>query len=159
GAEVMRGAADGIKRISLELGGKSASLVFADADLEACVSSSVWAVFDNAGQDCCARSRILVERPLFDEFAERLAARAREIRRGDPGDEQTEMGPLISAAQRERVLGYLVSAAEEGARPLCGGDARVGTELALGHFVRPAVYVDVDPSMRLMREEVFGPVV
>jgi betaine-aldehyde dehydrogenase len=159
GKEVMGAAAEGIKRVSLELGGKSASLVFADADLDACVASSIWAVYDNAGQDCCARSRVLVERPVFDELVARFVARARAIRLGDPADETTEMGPLISADQRERVRGYLAGADEAGARRLCGGEAPTAEALVRGHYLTPAVYVDVEPSMAIVREEVFGPVV
>ena len=167
GTRVMQAAAEGIKRVSLELGGKSASLVFADADLEACLDSSLWAVFDNAGQDCCARSRVLVERAVYERFVEGFVARARAIRLGDPADEATEMGPLISAEQRERVRGCLRAGDEEGARRLCGGevprsDAPEGAlpgALARGHYLTPAVYVDVDPAMRIAREEVFGPVV
>jgi betaine-aldehyde dehydrogenase len=159
GREVMRAAADGIKRVSLELGGKSASLVFADADLEACVASSLWAVYDNAGQDCCARSRVLVERPIFDDFVARFVDRARAIRLGDPADPHAEMGPLISAAQRERVRRYVAGADEAGARRLCGGEAPADERLARGHYLTPAVYVDVEPSMAIVREEVFGPVV
>ncbi|HXT50924.1 MAG TPA: aldehyde dehydrogenase family protein [Thermoanaerobaculia bacterium] len=159
GREVMQAAADGIKRVSLELGGKSASLVFADADLEACVASSIWAVYDNAGQDCCARSRVLVERQVFDDFVARFVERARAIRLGDPADEATEMGPLISAQQRERVRGYLAGADEAGARRLSGGDVPGGDALGRGHYLTPAVYVDVEPSMAIVREEVFGPVV
>jgi betaine-aldehyde dehydrogenase len=159
GKEVMQAAAEGIKRVSLELGGKSASLVFADADLEACVASSIWAVYDNAGQDCCARSRIFVERSIFDDFVARFVAKASAIRLGDPADEKTEMGPLISAAQRERVRGYLAGADEAGARRLCGGEVPAGDALARGHYLTPVVYVDVEPSMAVVREEVFGPVV
>jgi betaine-aldehyde dehydrogenase len=159
GSQVMQAAAAGIQRVSLELGGKSASVVFADADLDACVASSLWAVFDNTGQDCCARSRILVERPLFDAFVERFVTQARAIRLGDPADPQTEMGPLISRQQRQRVRGYVASGEEEGARRLCGGEAPSEGTLARGNFLTPAVFVDVTPSMRLMREEVFGPVV
>jgi len=159
GREVMQAAAAGIKRVSLELGGKSASLVFADADLEACVASSLWAVYDNAGQDCCARSRVLVERPLFDDFVARFVDEARAIRLGDPADPHAEMGPLISADQRRRVQRYIESADEAGARRLCGGDVPVGQAFAHGHYLTPAVYVDVEPSMAIVREEVFGPVV
>jgi betaine-aldehyde dehydrogenase len=159
GREVMRRAAAGIKRVSLELGGKSASLVFADADLPACVESSVWAVYDNAGQDCCARSRVLVERPVFDDFVERFVARARAIRLGDPRDPATEMGPLISADQRRRVQEYVAAGDEEGGRRLCGGEVPDDEALARGHYLTPAVYVDVTPSMRIVREEIFGPVV
>jgi betaine-aldehyde dehydrogenase len=158
GKEVMQAAALGIKRVSLELGGKSASLVFADADLDHCVESSVWAVYDNAGQDCCARSRLLVERPVFDDFVARFVERARAIRLGDPADEATEMGPLISAEQRDRVRGYLAAGDAEGARRLCGGEAPAEGPLARGHYLTPAVYVEVAPEMRVMREEIFGPV-
>jgi betaine-aldehyde dehydrogenase len=159
GREVMRAAAAGIKRVSLELGGKSASLVFADADLEACVASSLWAVYDNAGQDCCARSRVLVERPVFDDFVARFVDKARAIRLGDPADPHAEMGPLISADQRRRVQRYVENADEAGARRLCGGDVPAGRAFAHGHYLTPAVYVDVEPSMAIVREEVFGPVV
>ncbi|HEV8241494.1 MAG TPA: aldehyde dehydrogenase family protein, partial [Thermoanaerobaculia bacterium] len=143
GREVMRAAADGIKRVSLELGGKSASLVFADADLEACVASSLWAVYDNAGQDCCARSRVLVERPVFADFVARFVDKARAIRLGDPADPHAEMGPLISADQRRRVQRYIESADEAGARRLCGGEVPAGQAFAHGHYLTPAVYVDV----------------
>ena len=159
GREVMQAAAAGIKRVSLELGGKSASLVFADADLEACVASSLWAVYDNAGQDCCARSRVLVERPIFDDFVARFVDKTRAIRLGDPADPHAEMGPLISTAQRDRVRGYLAGADEAGARRLCGGEVPADGALARGHYLTPAVYVDVEPSMAIVREEVFGPVV
>jgi betaine-aldehyde dehydrogenase len=159
GREVMRRAAAGIKRVALELGGKSASLVFADADLAACVESSVWAVYDNAGQDCCARSRVLVERPVFDNFVERFVARTRAIRLGDPRDPDTEMGPLISADQRRRVQEYVATGDDEGGRRLCGGEAPADEALARGSYLTPAVYVDVTPEMRIVREEVFGPVV
>jgi acyl-CoA reductase-like NAD-dependent aldehyde dehydrogenase len=159
GREVMRAAAAGIKRVSLELGGKSASLVFADAELDACVESSVWAVYDNAGQDCCARSRVLVERPIYDDFVERFVARARAIRLGDPLDPATEMGPLISAEQRRRVLGYVAAGDAEGGRRLCGGEVPAEASLARGHYLTPAVFVDLAPAARLVREEVFGPVV
>ncbi|HVS03420.1 MAG TPA: aldehyde dehydrogenase family protein, partial [Thermoanaerobaculia bacterium] len=134
-------------------------LVFADADLDACVESSLWAVFDNAGQDCCARSRVLVERPVYDPFVERFVARARAIRLGDPMDPATEMGPLISAEQRQRVRGYLAAGEEEGARRLCGGEVPEAAGLSRGHYLTPAVYVEVTPSMRIAREEIFGPVV
>ncbi|HEV8241749.1 MAG TPA: aldehyde dehydrogenase family protein, partial [Thermoanaerobaculia bacterium] len=114
---------------------------------------------DNAGQDCCARSRVLVERPIFDDFVARFVDRARAIRLGDPADPHAEMGPLISAAQRERVRRYVAGADEAGARRLCGGEAPADERLARGHYLTPAVYVDVEPSMAIVREEVFGPVV
>lgn len=158
GSGVMQAAAAGIKNVSLELGGKSASVVFGDADLEDCVESSVFAVYDNAGQDCCARSRILVERSLFDEFVARFAERAATLLVGDPTDEQTQMGPLITADHLDTVAGYLDVADAEGATRVCGGE-RPGGGLASGSYLTPAVYVDVRSDMRLMQEEVFGPVV
>ncbi|MFO7321948.1 MAG: aldehyde dehydrogenase family protein [Chloroflexota bacterium] len=159
GTQVMKQAADGIKRVSLELGGKSANIVFADADLDTCVESSIFAVYDNAGQDCCSRSRIFVERPIYDEFVERFTARAKTLKVGDPADEATEMGPLITPQQRENVLGYIRSGDEEGATRLCGGEVPTDGPLARGNFLTPAVYVDVRTDMRIMREEIFGPVV
>src|SRR3990170_265306 len=153
GEHVMQIAAHGIKRVSLELGGKSASLVFADARLDASVESSIFAVYDNAGQDCCSRSRVLVERAAFDEFVERFAARARILRVGDTADESTEMGPLITPEQRQKVEGHIEAADAEGASRLCGGE-RLGSA---GNFLTPAVYVGVRPEMRIMQEEGFGP--
>ncbi len=158
GTQIMQGAAEGIKRVSLELGGKSANVVFADADMEACIESSIWAVYDNAGQDCCSRSRILVEKPVFEDFVERFSERAEMIRLGDPSDEATEMGPLITPAHRDTVERYLTIGDREGATRVCGG-VRPSGDLADGNFLSPAVYVDVTPDMRIMQEEIFGPVV
>ncbi len=158
GAGVMRAAADDIKRVSLELGGKSASIVFADADMAEAVESSIWAVYDNAGQDCCARSRILVERSAFDSFVSGFSDRASDLTVGDPGADGTDMGPLITPSHRASVEDHMQRAEDEGAHRVCGGE-RLGGELSGGNFLSPAVYVDVNPSMSIMREEVFGPVV
>ncbi len=155
GTKVMQAAAEHIARVSLELGGKSANLVFADADLDVCVEKSIWSVFDNAGQDCCARSRTLVQRPIYDEFLERFAKRAESIVVGEPLDETTEMGPLISAGQRQTSLDYIALGIEEGARKVTGGDVPAGP----GYFLRPAVLADARNDMRVAREEIFGPVV
>jgi acyl-CoA reductase-like NAD-dependent aldehyde dehydrogenase len=155
GALVMQQAAAGIKRVSLELGGKSANVVFADADLDACIPSSLWSVYDNAGQDCCARSRLLVERSIYHEVVERFATAAAAIKVGDPGLESTEMGPLITAAHRSRVEGYLEAGRDEGARLVTGGD-RLDSP---GFYLTPAVFADATPGMKIMQEEVFGPVV
>jgi betaine-aldehyde dehydrogenase len=157
GAEVMRRAAADVKRVSLELGGKSASLVFADADLER-AASAVFSVFGNAGQDCCARSRILVERPVYDEFVERFVERTRELRLGDPLDEATEIGSLISAEHRERVDGYVRRGRDAGARLCTGGRAPEGDPFARGSYYEPTVFADVEPQMVIAREEIFGPV-
>jgi betaine-aldehyde dehydrogenase len=147
GRSVMEGAAGTIKRVTLELGGKSANIVFADADLEKAAAAAPYAVFDNAGQDCCARSRILVERSAYDRFAELLTEATRGVKVGDPADESTEMGPLISAAHRETVASFV-----EG-EPLFRGDTPAGKG-----FWFPCTLVEAKPGDRIEREEVFGPV-
>jgi acyl-CoA reductase-like NAD-dependent aldehyde dehydrogenase len=154
GTGVMRAAAPNITRVSLELGGKSANVVFEDADLEGCIEKSVWSVFDNAGQDCCSRSRSLVQREVYDEYLERFAARVATINVGQPLDEATEMGPLISAGQRQTSLDYLSLGIDEGARHVTGGEVPDDP----GFFLRPAVLADVRNDMRVAREEIFGPV-
>jgi acyl-CoA reductase-like NAD-dependent aldehyde dehydrogenase len=156
GTRVMQQAAQNITRVSLELGGKSANVVFDDADLSECVDRSVFAVFDNAGQDCCARSRILVQRPIYDEFLEAFAKRTDALRVGLPLDEATETGPLISAGQRRVSLDYVELGRSEGARHLTGGEIPDG--LGDGYFLRPAVLADVGNEMRVAQEEIFGPV-
>jgi betaine-aldehyde dehydrogenase len=147
GQLVMKGAAETIKRVTLELGGKSANVVFADADLEQAAATAPYAVFDNAGQDCCARSRILVERSAYDRFAELLVEATRRVKVGDPEDDATEMGPLISAAHRETVASFV-----EG-EPLFRGEAPAGKG-----FWYPATLMEAKPGDRVAREEVFGPV-
>ncbi len=159
GRQIMRLASDGIKRVTLELGGKSANIVFADADLDRAIPSAAWSALGNAGQDCCARSRLLVERKIYDTFLTRLAELVQNIRLGHPLDEGTEMGPLVTTAHRERVLGYVAVGRQEGARLLCGGDVPAEGPLARGAYLRPALFVDVRPSMRVMQEEIFGPVI
>ncbi|MGH2660810.1 MAG: aldehyde dehydrogenase family protein [Actinomycetota bacterium] len=156
GAGIMQQAATNITRVSLELGGKSANVIFADADLDRCVEKSVWSVFDNAGQDCCARSRLFVERPIYGDFVEHLAKRTAEIRVGEPLDERTEMGPLISAGQRQTSLDYIELGIAEGARLVVGGN--VPEEVGGGFYLQPAVLADVANSWRVAQEEIFGPV-
>jgi len=150
GRSIARGAAESIKRVTLELGGKSANIVFADADLEAAAAAAPMAVFGNAGQDCCARSRILVQEPARERFLELLEAQVRSLRVGDPLDESTQMGPLISAAQRETVASFLEDDVEVAFR----GSAPEGP----GFWFAPAVVTGVGPADRLAREEVFGPI-
>jgi betaine-aldehyde dehydrogenase len=147
GQEVMRGAAGTIKRVTLELGGKSANVVFADADLERAAAAAPYAVFDNAGQDCCARSRILVEASVYDRFADLLVDATRRVTVGDPEDDATEMGPLVSAAHRDTVASFV-----EG-ESLYRGDTPNGPG-----FWFPATLVEARPEDRIAREEVFGPV-
>jgi len=147
GRGVMQGAAGTIKRVTLELGGKSANIVFADADLEKAAATAPYAVFDNAGQDCCARSRILIERSAYDRFADLLVAATRNVKIGDPSSDDTEMGPLISASHRETVAGFVE------AEPLFRTDVpdRKG-------YWYPATLVEATNDDRIAREEVFGPV-
>ncbi|MCA1735003.1 MAG: aldehyde dehydrogenase family protein [Actinobacteria bacterium] len=155
GSRIMELAAPTIKKVSLELGGKSANVIFADADLDACIPSSLWSVYDNAGQDCCARSRLLVERSIFSEVIDRFVASAEAIKVGDPAQEETEMGPLITAAHRERVTDFLTIGRKEGAELVTGGSIPDGP----GNYLTPAVLTEVDSGMRVMQEEIFGPVV
>jgi acyl-CoA reductase-like NAD-dependent aldehyde dehydrogenase len=150
GRSIAATAAQTIKRVTLELGGKSANIVFADADLTAAAASAAPAVFGNAGQDCCARSRILVERPALDAFMEALEEHVEAIRVGDPLDEATEMGPLISAAQRETVGSFV----PDGAPVAIQGAAPDGP----GFWFPPTVLCPVDRDDRAVREEIFGPV-
>jgi acyl-CoA reductase-like NAD-dependent aldehyde dehydrogenase len=158
GSTIMAMAARNITRVSLELGGKSANVVFADADMDQAVERSVWAVFANTGQDCCARSRALVERSVYDGFVETMARRADELRVGQPLDEATELGPMISAGQRQTSLDYLEIGQKEGARLVTGGDVPNIAGGENGFYLRPAVLADVRNDMRVAREEIFGPV-
>ncbi len=150
GRSIAAGAAAHIKRVTLELGGKSANIVFADADLEQAAAAAPLAVFGNAGQDCCARSRILVQREVLDRFLELLEGHVKALRVGDPLEEDTEMGPLISAAQRESVASFL----EDGVPLAFRGSAPEGA----GFWFAPTVLAPVSPDARVAREEVFGPI-
>jgi acyl-CoA reductase-like NAD-dependent aldehyde dehydrogenase len=148
GRQVMEGAAATIKRVTLELGGKSANVIFADADLEKAAAAAPYAVFDNAGQDCCARSRILVERSVYDRFLDQLVEATRRVKVGDPGSPETEMGPLISAEHRATVASYV-----DGTSVLFRGEAPEGEG-----FWFPCTLVEASNDDRIAREEVFGPV-
>ncbi|MEU6990098.1 aldehyde dehydrogenase family protein [Streptomyces sp. NPDC046465] len=159
GRRIMEAAAPGVKNLALELGGKNPNVVFADCDFDAAVDHALEASFLHSGQVCSAGSRLLVEDSLHDRFVERLAARASTIRLGNGLDPATESGPLSSAGHREKVESYLEIAAEEGARLVCGGRRPDDPELSRGFFLLPTVYADCDRSMRIVQEEVFGPVV
>ncbi|MCW2761911.1 MAG: aldehyde dehydrogenase [Marmoricola sp.] len=150
GKQIMVGCADQVKRVTLELGGKSANIIFADADVAAAAASAPYAVFDNAGQDCCARSRILVQRSAYDEFVGRLEEAVQQLRVIDPADDASEMGPMVSAAQRDSVQRYIDGAnvAFTGSRP--EGD---------GFWLPPTVVESTSTDEPVWREEVFGPVV
>ena len=152
GVRVMQAAANDIKRVSLELGGKSANIVFADCDFDRAVASAASSALGNAGQDCCARSRLLVERSLYDRFVKALADAFGKIKVGDPLEAETEMGPLVTAAHRARVLSYVDAGKSEGATLATGGGGE-------GCYLEPTLFVDARPDMRIVREEIFGPVV
>ena len=159
GQEVMRLAAGTIKRVSLELGGKSPNICFADADIDRFVAESPMSVFDNAGQDCCARSRILVERTVHDRVVEGFVAATKRLVVGDPADERTEIGSLVSHAHRARVQAYVDAGQEQGARLVTGGTPPADPALAGGAYLEPTVFDGCRPGMRIVDEEVFGPVV
>ncbi len=159
GKEIQRESAATLKRVSLELGGKSPNIVFADADVEAAVEGALVGVFFNQGQVCCAGTRLFVERKLHDEFAERLAKTAAGMKQGSGLDPETRIGPLVSQEQLERVTGYLEIGKREGARVLTGGERNTAKGLERGYFVKPTVFTGVRNDMRIAREEIFGPVV
>ena len=155
GAEIMRLGSDSIKRLTLELGGKSPNLVFADANLDDAIPSSVWSIYYSAGQSCEARSRVLVERSLYDEFVQRFADGAKALTIGDPLEGETQVGSLISEEHRSKVHGYVEKGVEEGAEVVTGGEPADGN----GAFYPPTVLANVDSSMTVAQEEIFGPVV
>ncbi len=157
GRSIMQAATSNLKKISLELGGKSPNIVFADADFDTAIDYALFGIFANAGQVCSAGSRLVIEGSLRDRFVERLVERAQKIRVGNGFDPQTEMGPIISPLHRERVEAYIETGVREGARLLCGGN-RLGGSLAGGNFIAPTIFDDTSREMRIVKEEIFGPV-
>jgi acyl-CoA reductase-like NAD-dependent aldehyde dehydrogenase len=155
GGEIMRLCSDPIKRLTLELGGKSPNLVFADADLDDAIPSSVWSIYYSAGQSCEARSRVLVEASIYDDFVARFADYAKQLKVGDPLDAETQVGSLISPAHRDRVHGFVERGVAAGAELVTGGARGDGK----GAFYEPTVLAKVDNSMEVAQEEIFGPVV
>ncbi len=158
GQGIMRGAADQLKRVTLELGGKSANIVFDDADLDLAATSAPMSFLDNAGQDCCARTRILVQRTVFDRFMSRFEQALKAVVVGDPGAESTQMGPLVSAGQRETVRGY-IEGAEDAGHPRVDVAFRGTAPDGAGWWYPPTVVLPSGTDDRVWREEVFGPVV
>ncbi|CAN7674053.1 aldehyde dehydrogenase family protein [Paraburkholderia hospita] len=154
GRGILQGAASNFKRVTLELGGKSANVIFADANIDNAVRAAASGIFFNTGQVCSAGSRILAHRDVYDEVVERLAARAKALKVGDPSERETTMGPLVSAAQMKTVLDYVDIGRNEGASLVTGG-ARIGQK---GFFVEPTVFANVKHEMRISQEEIFGPV-
>jgi betaine-aldehyde dehydrogenase len=159
GQEILRLAAGNVKKVSLELGGKSPNIVFADADLEKFARESPYAVFDNAGQDCTARSRIFVEASVHDRVVELFTEATRNLKVGDPADDKTEMGSLVSQRQRERVVDYIEAGREEGAELVYGGEPPSGDPFDAGAYLMPTIFDGARTDMRIVREEIFGPVV
>jgi len=147
-----------LKRLSLELGGKSPNIIFPDADLDTAIPAAFWAIYANKGEVCSAGSRLLLHKDIHDQFLERLVDKAKNMRVGNPLDPKTEMGSQISQAQLDRILGYVKSGVEEGAKLLCGGERDTEGEKAKGFFVKPTVFSDVMPNMKIAQEEIFGPV-
>ena len=147
-----------LKRLSLELGGKSPNIIFPDADQERAMKAAFWGIYANKGEVCSAGSRLLVHEKIYDEFVNRLADRADKMKVGNPLDPKTEMGSQISQTQLDRILGYIESGKQEGARVLAGGGRDTEGEKAKGFFVKPTVFADVKPQMKIAQEEIFGPV-
>jgi aldehyde dehydrogenase (NAD+) len=158
GEKIIKAAAPTMKRVTVELGGKSPNIVFADADLDKAIPAAAMAVFANSGQICSAGTRLFVQSSIREEFMERLAAFTRTIRVGDPLDPRTQIGPVVSAPQMDKILGYIEGARSEGAQALVGGARLAGPGYDDGFFVAPTIFTDVQDDMTIAQEEVFGPV-
>ena len=159
GQRIVRAAAGNMKRMSMELGGKSADIVFSDADLDAAVPGAAMAVFQNSGQICSAGTRLFVHSSVYEEFVHRVADHAKTLRVGNPLDPQTQLGPLVSEKQLERVLDYMELGKNQGAHALTGGMRITEGNMGKGYFVPPTVFTNVDDNMKIAREEIFGPVI
>jgi aldehyde dehydrogenase (NAD+) len=159
GQKIVEASAGNLKRVSLELGGKSPDIVFADADLEAAVPGAAMAAFSNSGQICSAGTRLFVEQTIYETFTHRVAEYGRSLRIGNGLDPEVQVGPLVSEQQLERVTGYLAIGRQEGARPIVGGERLTEGDLGRGYFVPPTVFADVRDEMRIAQEEIFGPVI
>src|SRR4051812_37339113 len=159
GQSIIRASAGNLKRVSLELGGKSPDIVFADADLDAAVPGAAMAVFANSGQICSAGTRLFVEHKVYDEFVGRVAEFGKKLQVGNGLDPNTQIGPLVSKDQLERVSGYLSIGQKEGAKALAGGARLTEGALSKGYFVQPTVFANVQDNMRIAQEEIFGPVI
>jgi aldehyde dehydrogenase (NAD+) len=157
GVSVMRNAAEGLKRIHLELGGKNAIIVMEDADLELAVDGIVWSAFGTSGQRCTAASRVIVHERVYDALSKQLVARAEQLRLGPGWEDETDVGPVINEAALEKIHSYTQIGVGEGAKLLTGGEIATDGDLAKGFYYRPTIFGDVDPGMRVAQEEIFGP--
>jgi len=158
GKEILRYTSSSVKKLILELGGKSASLIFADVGIETAVNSSLCSAFLNQGQMCTAMSRIFVQEKIYDQFIASFVSKAKAIKLGLSDNHETQMGPLVTDSQRKKIIAYLEKAKTEGARILCGGKIPQEAELKNGYFFEPTVIGNVKPHMHIFKEEVFGPV-
>jgi acyl-CoA reductase-like NAD-dependent aldehyde dehydrogenase len=156
---VQNSAVSNLKRLSLELGGKSPNIIFPDADLGAAMKGSFWGIFGGKGEVCSAGSRLLVHDSIYDQFVDDLAARARKLRLGNPQDPATQMGSQISSRQMDKILDYIEQGKQEGAKLVAGGERDISGDKSKGFFVKPTVFADVKPGMKIACEEIFGPVV
>ena len=159
GREIIKASTGNLKRVSLELGGKSPNIIFTDGDMEGALKGCISSVFFNQGQVCCAGTRLFVESSIYDEFVEKLTDKVKKIKVGPGLNEESTMGPLVSDEQLKRVTGYLEIGKKEGAKAVCGGDRANDGELSKGYFVQPTVFANVNNKMRIAQEEIFGPVV
>lgn len=159
GRQIMRASTGNLKKVSLELGGKSPNIIFADTDLDLAVDYALYGIYYGSGQVCSAASRILVEETMFDSFVDRFVERANKITVGPGNDPNTEMGPLVSEEHMKKVLEYIQIGKNEGAQLICGGNRITGNGLDKGYFVDPTVFVNVEQQMCIVQEEIFGPVV
>jgi aldehyde dehydrogenase (NAD+) len=147
-----------LKRLSLELGGKSPNIIFPDADMDAAIKTSFWGIFANKGEICSAGSRLLLHQDIHDKFLDELSARAKKMKVGDPLDKATQMGSQISAKQMDTILDYIQSGKDQGAKVVCGGERDTDGAKSKGYFVKPTIFSEVRPDMRIAQEEIFGPV-
>jgi len=159
GKKIIEYASSNVKKLTMELGGKSASIILKDADLELAVNGSLCSIFLNQGQMCTAMSRIFVQDEIYDKFINDFIAKAKRIKVGNPEDFETQMGPLISKPQLEKIISYVEKAKKEGAKLACGGKAPDNASLKQGFFFEPTVFIDVSKDMAIFKEEIFGPVV
>lgn len=159
GRKIIQASTGNLKRVSLELGGKSPNIVFTDGDLNGALKGCIGSVFFNQGQVCCAGTRLFVESKIYDDFVSKLSDKVKGIKLGLGLNPETQMGPLVSNEQLDRVTGYLDVGKKEGAKPLCGGSRAKGADLDKGYFVEPTVFANVNNNMKIAREEIFGPVV
>lgn len=158
GKKIMQQASVNVKKLLLELGGKAPQVVFADADVDAAVEGAMWGAYLNGGQICMASTRILLQEPIYEEFAEKFVTQTQKLRLGPGIDPETDLGPLVSARIRDRVEGYIQTGREEGATVLCGGEFLRDNGFEKGFWIQPTVFTDVTPEMSIVRDEIFGPV-